>query len=310
MVAFSFMDALRDRVIAHPSAPVVLDYTKTAKPWEIPAQAELLMAFHAGWADAPKQKPAGWPHNLKQIQVLSAGVDKYPAWFFEDVVVTCGRGVSAIAIAEYAVTAILCRDKQFIALASPGSANAKPVLKGIAGKTIGLLGVGAIGSAIARRALAFDMRVLAYSRSGKAPEGLDITMMDSAEAMVAECDHLVIAMPLTPQTRGIVGTALLAAAKPGLHIVNVARGEHVDNAALLAAIESGQVGYATLDVTDPEPLPDGHPLSRHPNVLITPHISWMAEDNFERLVAKVYRDLERYNGGLAPLDVVDPTAGY
>lgn len=310
VIAYSFIKPLREAIAAHPSAPVVLDYTKTAKPWDVPPEARLLMCFHAGWEDAPATKPAGWPYGLEQINVLSAGVDKYPDWFFEDVPVTCGRGVSAEAIAEFALTAIFAQDKQIVALSNKGPDDPMPPVRGIAGKTVGLLGTGAIGAAIARRALAMDMRVVATSRSGRAPEGLSVEMLDSAADVLAVSDHAVIAMPLTEDTRGMVDGALLAAAKRGLHLVNVARGEQIVDADLLAALDSGQVGFATLDVTDPEPLPEDHPLRLHPRTLITPHISWMAEDNLDRLIAKTLRGYERFLAGESPEDVVDPKAGY
>ena len=309
VVAINFTDELRQRVEQHPSRPIVLDYTKTAAPWEVPPEAELLMAFHAGWQNAPKQKPAGWPFGLKQINVLSAGVDRYPAWFFDGVAVTCGRGVSAIGIAEFVTAAMLCREKRFIDLANGVKVKAADI-RGIADKTVGLLGLGAIGLAVARRALALEMRVVARSRSGGKPPLDGVEMVDSTEALFARSDHLVVAVPLTPQTRGIVDAGTLSAAKAGLHLINVARGELIDQEALLAALEEGRIGFATLDVTTPEPLPAGHPLLEHPNVMVTPHISWAAEDNFDRLVTKVYRDLDRYLAGLPPLDRVDRSAGY
>lgn len=314
IIAYNFIEPLRQKILQHPSAPTVLDYTSTARPWEIPPEADLLMAFFTGWADAPRDKPAGWPFNLRQIQVLSAGVDRFPDWFFDGVPVTCGRGVSSIAIAEFAMTALLAQEKQFAALSmgkiTGGSLGGSLMMRGVAGKTVALLGTGAIGAAVARRALAFDMRVLAHNRSGTAPAGLDVTMMADLAAMLAEADHLVIAMPLTRQTRGMVDAALLARARPGLHVINVARGELVSNDALLEALESGRVGFATLDVTDPEPLPQDHPLTQHPRVLITPHISWMSEDNFDRLTDKVMRDLDRFVAGEPPVDLVDRAAGY
>lgn len=314
IIAYNFVEPLRERILQHPSRPTVLDYARTAKPWGIPPEAELLLAFAAGWDEAPREKPAGWPYGLRQIQVLSAGVDRFPEWFFDGVTVTCGRGVSSVAIAEYAMTAILALEKQFVALANgnitAGEVGATRTMRGVAGKTLALLGTGAIGGAVARRALAFDMRVLAHNRGGRPPEGLDVTMMADPGAMLAEADHLVIAMPLTRATRKMVNAALLAFAKPGLHIVNVARGGLVDNDALLAALADGRVGHATLDVTDPEPLPQDHPLASHPRVMVTPHIAWMSEDNLDRLTAKVMRDLDRYLAGEPPLDVVDGAAGY
>lgn len=305
-----FTDKLIPHVRAHWSKPTVIEYMKERDAWDLPPEADLFLAFHAGWEKAPKQAPAGWPHNLKQIQVLSAGVDKYPDWFFGKAPVTCGRGVSSVAIAEYAMTAIVAREKRWVELARLPKGQPSPVLRGIAGKSVGLIGVGAIGRGVASRALAFGMNVLALSRSGKAPDGLDVEMTQSLEDLMSRCDHVVVAAPLTAETTGLLDQTAFRAARPGLHLVNVARGEIVDNDALLAALDDGRVGFATLDVTAPEPLPDGHPLSSHPNVMVTPHISWMAEDNFDKLVDKVMRDLDRYVNGEPPLDVVDPAAKY
>ncbi|MBX3530663.1 MAG: hypothetical protein KF849_08650 [Rhizobiaceae bacterium] len=268
------------------------------------------MAFHAGWDKAPSEAPEGWPYNLRQIQVMSAGVDKYPAWFFGKVPITCGRGVSAVGIAEYTMTAIAAREKRWVELSRWRKGEKSPTLRGIAGKTLGLLGLGAIGGAVARRALAFDMKVLAFTRSGKTPEGLDVEMTADLAELMARSDHLVVAAPMTPYTNRMLDASAFAAAKPGLHLINISRGEIVDNEALLRALDGGVVGFATLDVTAPEPLPDGHPLAAHPNVMVTPHISWMAEDNFERLLAKTMRDLDRYVRGEPPLDLVDPDARY
>jgi len=309
-IAYNYVDALKERLAAHWSKPVMLDYPGDRPPWEVPEDADLLICFHTGWENAPKVAPAGWPHNLKQIHVLTAGVDKYPDWFFKGTVMTCGRGVSAAGIAEYALTAVSAREKCFIELANPALRGQKPAMRGIAGKKLGLLGIGAIGQAIASRAAAFGMDVLACSRSGRKPDGFDITMIGSLPALMAQADHVIVTLPLTGETHLMLDKAAFDAAKPGLHLVNVSRGLIVDQEALLEALDSGKVGFATLDVTEPEPLPPDHRLLSHPNVLVTPHISWMAEDNFERLVAKALRDLDRYVRGEPPLDVVDPAAGY
>lgn len=104
-----------------------------------------------------------------------------------------------------------------------------------------------------------------------APEG--VTPSPSPEAMFAQADHVVVAAPLTDQTQRLIGSKLLSHAKTGLHLINISRGGLVDQDALLAPLDAGVISAATLDVTTPEPLPDGHRLYSHPNVLVSPHIS-------------------------------------
>ncbi|MGA1860645.1 NAD(P)-dependent oxidoreductase [Azospirillum sp. 11R-A] len=120
----------------------------------------------------------------------------------------------------------------------------------------------------------------------------------------------MLALPLTAATRGLVGAGLLAQAKAGLHLVNVARGALVDQDALLAAIDSGRIANATLDVTDPEPLPAGHPFYRHPAIRLTPHVSWSAPDFDRRLADRILANLDAYARGEPLRDVVDAATGY
>ena len=117
-------------------------------------------------------------------------------------------------------------------------------------------------------------------------------------------------MPATAETRGLIGARLLARAKPNAHLINVARGSVVDQEALIAALDAGQLDFATLDVTEPEPLPEGHPLYTHPRVRLTPHVSSNYLLVRHRLSEKVADDLGRFARGEAPNDIVDPARGY
>lgn len=296
-----FAGKLRARLAEHPSAPGIIDMPDDRPAWEVPPEADLLICAFTGWDLAPAEKPAQWPHGLRHIHVLNAGVDKFPDWFFADVPVTCGRGVSSIAIAEFVMAAVLGREKKLVELSRRGSGDPLPAIRGVKGKTIGLVGAGAIGRAIAERARAFGMTVLASTRSGRAPEGLDVEIVP-IEDLMRRSDHVAICAPLTEATRGMVDAGLLALAKPDLHLVNVARGELVDQDALLAALEENRLGFATLDVTVPDPLPAGHPLLGRADTMITPHISWMAEDNFDRLVSVTLDVLDCYWRGVEPRD--------
>ncbi len=142
------------------------------------------------------------------------------------------------------------------------------------GSTLGIVGLGAIGSAVARRAAGFDMRVLYTSRSRRPHiEAALRVSYRSLDDLLAEADHVVIAVPLTPETHQLIGPGELASMKPTSTLVNVARGPVVDTDALLGALEDGTIAGAALDVTDPEPLPADHPLHGQPNCLIVPHIA-------------------------------------
>jgi phosphoglycerate dehydrogenase-like enzyme len=302
---------------AHRSAPRVIDCFEEGKsaPWNIPGDAEVLFtrAFSA-WAQAPDAGP-DLP-ALKWIQTYSAGVELYPRWLARGRLLSCGRGLTSPQIAEYVLAAILRREKDLDAIRARTPADWRMCEIGcLEGKTLGLLGYGAIGQEIARRALAFGMRVAATRRgewrageTGTRDGGI-VPCRDAAE-LIGLSDHFVVAAPLTAATRRIVDAALLAKAKPALHLINVSRGALVDHAALVDALDAGTIAFATLDVTDPEPLPEGHALWRHPRALLTPHISYRGGPEVERFLAKVLHNLDAYLDGQPLLDQVDPSREY
>jgi phosphoglycerate dehydrogenase-like enzyme len=301
------------RLAAHPSRPIVRALGADETPWALREPADVLIArpFVKPWDAPPRERPAGWPGPLQWVFTVSAGVDFYPGWLLSAPVVTCGRGVTANPIAEYAMAAILSHAKRLEAIAVRKPEDFRITeLTGIEGQTLGLAGFGAIGQATALRARAFGMRVLALKRAswGEAHEGVE-PVADIGE-LLARSDHVVLALPATPATRHIVGAAALARAKAGLHIVNVARGSLIDQEALLAALDGGKIAAATLDVTEPEPLPAGHPLYTHPKVRLTPHSSWGSSANGRRLVEKLIANLDRYARGAVLADIVDPERGY
>jgi phosphoglycerate dehydrogenase-like enzyme len=156
------------------------------------------------------------------------------------------------------------------------------------GATLGLHGFGRIGRAMARRARGFGMRVLYCDPGVPAAEAEDATPAD-LDTLLAESDFLSLHAPLTPKTRGLLGAAELQRMKPGAVLINTARGPLVDHDALLAGLREGHPGYAALDVTDPEPLPPGHPLYAQPNCLIVPHLgsaSVATRDRMARMAAE------------------------
>ena len=182
----------------------------------------------------------------------------------------------------------------------------------LVGKTMVVVGFGGVGTEVARRAHAFGMRVLAVRNTKADPPPFVERMGLQADlaTYVREADVVVDTLPLTADTRGLFDAQLLGAFKRGAFFVNVGRGGTVDTDALVAALRSGVVGGAGLDVTDPEPLPSGHPLWTMPNVIITPHVSADSEVDEEVRWLLVRENLRRFVAGGRLLSVVDPARGY
>jgi phosphoglycerate dehydrogenase-like enzyme len=294
----------------HWSRPQIIEHPKGAPGWEVPPQADVLITQVSAFRRAPDSPPPGWPFGLRFIQIMSAGVDPFPPWLFEGRIASCARGVAAIPIAEFVLATILAFEKDFEAIRVRDKSQWKMrPLGSLSGKCLGLAGYGALGRAIAERARPFGMRILALTREPRPlDEGVD-GARDLA-SLVAQADHLVLVLPLTPRTRRILDAAALAHAKPGLHVVNVARGALVDQDALLAALGEGKIAGASLDVTDPEPPPEGHPFYSHPKIRLTPHISWGDLRATERLAAKILTNLDHHVRGEPLEDIVDPSRGY
>ena len=173
------------------------------------------------------------------------------------------------------------------------------------GRTLGIAGVGAIGSAVARHALAFGMRVIGLRRS-RAPLMEGVQIVTDRMKLAAAADHLVLCMPSTTETQHLLDAAFLAACRNGLHVVNVARGDLIDQDALLRALEDGTVACASLDVATPEPLPSGHPLYAHPKVRLSPHVAWNSPDSVERLLHFFLGQFQLFAEGRPPLHAVTP----
>jgi phosphoglycerate dehydrogenase-like enzyme len=301
--ALTLLDGLPDGVALRALPP--------AEAWQVPAGAEILIAVppRGGNVVVPTNAPPGWPGRLRWVHTVSAGVDEFPEWMFDVPQVTCARGSTSVAIAEFTIAALLAVEKRLpeIWVNNAEAWSSKPGLGTLSGKTLGLLGFGSIGQEVAARARPFGMEILAFRRSGGPPrKGVRFADMDT---VLANADHLVIALPLTPATSGLVDTAAFNRVKPGVHLVNIARGRILNHDALLTALESGQVGAATLDVTDPEPLPRGHALYTHPSVRLSPHISWSGGDHTTHKDL-LRENLRRFLGGEPLLNIVPPSRGY
>jgi phosphoglycerate dehydrogenase-like enzyme len=187
-----------------------------------------------------------------------------------------------------------------------------PQLVDLEGRTVLVVGLGGIGTEVARRAHAFGMRVIATRASGRTgPEFVSyVGLPDELPKLAKDADFIVNCTPLTPQTTGIFDKEFFASVKPGAYFISVGRGRSTVTADLIAALASGKLAGAGLDVVDPEPLPPDSPLWHLPNVIITPHVSADTPFAEEQRNAVVVENLRRYAGGEPMLSVVDVERGY
>lgn len=257
--------------------------------------------------------------TLRWLQVVNAGVERLveAGMLGRGFVVTNVSGLAAAGIAEWVLGAMVVLTKGMHQAVRDQAEHRW--LRGrftglLDGKTVGIVGMGAIGRAVAKRARAFDMRVVACRRTVAAgtsdPDCDAMHPFDALEAVLGESDYVVLCVPLTKETVHLIDEARLAQMKPTAFLVNIARGQCVDQRALVAALQAGTIAGAALDVTDPEPLPPDDPLWDLPNVLITPHNSGAIEGYFGRALDYFAANLERWVQGEPLANVVDEQLGY
>jgi phosphoglycerate dehydrogenase-like enzyme len=168
----------------------------------------------------------------------------------------------------------------------------------LAGKTLGLLGLGRLGSAVARVGLAFDMKVMAWSPNLTAERAAAVGVERvEKEALLRQSDVLSVHMVLSPRSRGLIGRNDIALMKETAILVNTSRGPIVDVYAVIEALEAGRLGYAAFDVYDREPLPADHPLRHTPNVLLTPHIGYVTEENYRSSYPQIVENIVAFLDG-------------
>jgi phosphoglycerate dehydrogenase-like enzyme len=259
-----------------------------------------------------------WPQadRLEWIHITAAGVDTllFDELRESDVVVTNARGVFDRPLAEYVLGAVIAYAKDSLTSFDLQRRHEwrHRETRNITGATALVVGTGGIGREIAKLMRAAGVVVRGAGRRAVAddPDFGEIVESANLAAEVGWCDHLVLAAPLTPATRGLVDARVLAAMKPDAHLVNIARGPMVDEAALLEALGQGSIGGATLDVFDTEPLPPGHPLWDAPNVTVTAHMSADAVGWREALADGFAINARRWLAGEPLLNVVDKNLGY
>jgi phosphoglycerate dehydrogenase-like enzyme len=249
--------------------------------------------------------------GVRWVHMFGTGVDGLPPALYDGPVVTCSRGAGAVPISEFVLATMLAFEKRVpdVWVHEPPRHWNWAELGGLRRRTLGLVGLGGIGLAIAQRALAFGMEVVATRRTDTPSALPDVRVVD-LDAMLAAADHLVVAAPATVKTRHLLDAAAFERVKPGVHLVNIARGTLIDQDALRAALDDGRVAMASLDVCDPEPLPAGHWLYSHPGVRLSPHVSWSSPDLYTRILELFVANLDRYRAGETLEGIVDPAEGY
>ncbi len=258
--------------------------------------------------------------GLRWIQVGHAGVEKdLPALAHSNIVLTNTARVYGSNVADQAMALLLAHARGLVPQIRAESASGWEAAKKAArpgelhGKTMLVVGLGGVGMQVAARAHAFGMRVMAIDPNEKIVRPATVFSLDRPEKLMErlpQADVVVLSCPLTDQTRGMFGKAQVAAMKPTALFINVARGGLVDTDALVAALRSQKIAGAGLDVTDPEPLPPGHPLWSLPNVLISPHVGGQSPEARDRQWRLFRENIRRFVTGEPLLCVVDKGKGY
>jgi phosphoglycerate dehydrogenase-like enzyme len=250
--------------------------------------------------------------QIRWVQLPWAGVEPYVDVIraHADRIWTCGKGVYAEPVAEHALALALAGMRQLDRFARADSWTG-PGGRNLLGARVTILGGGGIGESLLRLLGPFGCDVTVVRTHRRPLEGASrVVSSDETDAALTGAELVVLALPLTAETRGVIDRRRLGLLAPGASVVNVARGEHVVTDDLVAALRDGTLGSAGLDVTDPEPLPDGHPLWTLPNVIVTPHTANTAEMALPLLTARVRENVRRWVAGQPLLGPVDPARGY
>jgi len=262
------------------------------------------------------QAPAGFLGELPNLKVLfssGAGVDHVdfsavPAHI--PLVRMVEPGIIK-GMVEYVSLAVLALHRDFFDYVAHKAAREWNPLEvpPASARTIGVMGLGSLGCAVLERLATFGFTLRGWNRSPRSIEGVEtFAGADQLQPFLAGCDVLICLLPLTPATKGILNRELFAALPRGASLVNVGRGPHLVDADLLEALDSGQLSRAILDVTDPEPLPPGHPFWAHPRVFVTPHVASMTQP--ETAAPVLLENIRRHQRGEALRDVIDRGRGY
>lgn len=322
------MSSLKLLVIADPAAPFLKALSRVSQSVQMTVSSD----FEELKGSAPKADAILYAHvdgnllagilplagRVRWVHSLWTGVEgiltsellEHPA------PLTNGRGVFRWPLADWVVAAMLFfafdlrrviqQQEQCIWKAVIGTS--------LSGRQLGIVGYGAIGSAVAARARPFGMKIAALRRRPELFQGDSLVDRNygskQLKDLLAASDYVLLATPLTPETRGMIGEAEIAVMQPAAVIMNVGRGPVIDETALVRALQSGRIRGAALDVYSTEPLPSDHPFWRMPNVLLSPHSADRVEGFLEPAFECFFENLNRFREGGPLLNVVDKHAGY
>jgi phosphoglycerate dehydrogenase-like enzyme len=283
---------------------------------EIPLEGELEdgltgdVLFTLAWGS--HNLPEVLEREVRWVHTLGTGVDRFPLDAIGDQILTCSRGASAVPISEWVLAVMLAYEKRLPEswIFDVPEHWHYAELGGLYGRTLGIVGLGGIGSAVADRALAFGMHVVGFRRTAAPAPRSEIEVATFLPDVLSQADHLVLCAPATEETKHMIDAEAFASMKPGVHLVNIARGSLIDQDALRDAFDDGIVATASLDTVDPEPLPEGHWIYMHPRVRLSPHISWSMPGSTDLLVQTFVDNLHRYLVDQPLEGVVDLEAGY
>ncbi len=259
--------------------------------------------------------------RLKWFQSANAGMDKnlYPEMVESSVTLTNSAGAHSVNIPEHVIAQMLTLARNFNVAARlqvDGKWDRAAVISSqgglteLEGATALILGVGAIGGSLAHKLAALGMRVQVVRRTPKALDSIDVYSSSKIDELLPSADFVILALPLTPETRGLISSARIARMKPSAYLINIARGEVIDQGALIEALKRGAIAGAALDVFAEEPLPPSSPLWKLENAVLTPHIAGGSPKYFNRIVSIFADNLERYLGGQSLNNQVDKRLGY
>jgi phosphoglycerate dehydrogenase-like enzyme len=328
----SFPPELLEKVIqVSPRIRLMTHTVRSAE--EIPA--ELWKQVEILYTDRILPDPALVP-NLRWVQFHFAGVDhvaSHPLMGKKDIQITTLSGAAAPQVAEHVLLMLLALGHKIPELAAFQARAEWPKDRWerfraleLRESTVGIVGYGSIGREVARLLHPLGTRILAAKRDVRHPEDHGYTPpglgdpngdlftrlypIQALRSMLKECDFVVVCLPLSPATRGLIGEAELAAMKPSAFLVDVSRGGIVNHATLIAALQEKRIAGAALDVFPEEPLPPSSPLWKMPNVIITPHISGISAHYSQRAMDLFLENLKRYLSGNLLYNLYDPELGY
>ncbi len=295
--------ALRDRVELH--------FATSTGDLAIVRDAEVIVC-----GNLPAEVSAMAP-RLRWVSFWASGLDRRvpPDIEARQVMVTNAAGVHGPNIAEHIMGYMLVFTRRLDTYAHAQRAHRWTHDEGpsaeLTGQTLGIVGFGAIGRALAERARGFGMRIVATRRDvARGGEGVELYAPRDLPALVGAADHVAITVPYTTETHRLFDAALFARMKPGAYLYNISRGAVVDEAALIAALGAGRLAGAGLDVFETEPLPADNPLWDMPNVIVTPHVAGLTPYYFTRMAALFANNLQRYLDGCPLENLYDKARGY